>query len=115
MKVKRVFGLVLSLIMVFSLVACGNSQSSSNEVVIKSSEEESSEVESVEVDSADVESTEEQNSEDSNAEQTEASATEEVSQSPKEASIVYMTTDISPEGLMAVYEALDWTPEARLL
>ena len=24
--------------------------------------------------------------------------------------VVYMTTDISPEGLMAVYEALDWTP-----
>ena len=23
---------------------------------------------------------------------------------------VYMTTDISPEGLMAIYEALDWTP-----
>ena len=25
-------------------------------------------------------------------------------------SVVYMTTDISPEGLMAVYEALGWTP-----
>ena len=25
--------------------------------------------------------------------------------------VVYMTTDISPEGLMAVYEALGWTPE----
>lgn len=24
--------------------------------------------------------------------------------------VVYMTTDISPEGLMAVYEALNWTP-----
>lgn len=26
---------------------------------------------------------------------------------------VYMTTDISPEGLMAVYEALEWTPEGN--
>ncbi len=24
--------------------------------------------------------------------------------------VVYMTTAISPEGLMAIYEALDWTP-----
>ena len=28
-------------------------------------------------------------------------------------SIVYMTTDISPEGLMAVYEALGWTPSGN--
>ena len=26
---------------------------------------------------------------------------------------VYMTTDISPEGLTAVYEALGWTPTGR--
>ena len=29
-------------------------------------------------------------------------------------SVVYMTTDISPEGLMAVYKALDWTPEGNV-
>ena len=29
-------------------------------------------------------------------------------------SIVYMTTDISPEGMMAVYEALNWTPEGNV-
>ena len=28
--------------------------------------------------------------------------------------VVYMTTDISPEGLMAVYEALGWTPEGNV-
>ena len=28
--------------------------------------------------------------------------------------VVYMTTDISPEGLMAVYEALGWTPEGTV-
>ena len=27
---------------------------------------------------------------------------------------VYMTTDITPEGLMAVYEALDWTPTGNV-
>lgn len=28
--------------------------------------------------------------------------------------VVYMTTDISPQGLMAVYQALDWTPTGRV-
>ena len=28
-------------------------------------------------------------------------------------SVVYMTTDISPEGLMAAYEALGWEPEGK--
>ena len=28
--------------------------------------------------------------------------------------VVYMTTDISPEGLMAVYEALGWTPSGNV-
>lgn len=28
--------------------------------------------------------------------------------------VVYMTTDISPDGLMAVYEALNWTPEGNV-
>ncbi|MBD5517836.1 MAG: DUF362 domain-containing protein [Lachnospiraceae bacterium] len=35
---------------------------------------------------------------------------ENVSVSDATGSIVYMTTDISPEGLRAVYEALGWTP-----
>ena len=30
------------------------------------------------------------------------------------ASVVYMTTDISPAGLMAVYQALDWTPTGKV-
>lgn len=32
----------------------------------------------------------------------------------KEPSIVYFTSDISPEGLMAVYEKLGWTPEGKV-
>lgn len=34
-----------------------------------------------------------------------------VSEEAPNGSIVYMTTNISPEGLMAVYKALGWTPE----
>ena len=29
-------------------------------------------------------------------------------------SVVYMTTDISPEGMMAVYDALNWTPTGKV-
>nr|WP_024345911.1 DUF362 domain-containing protein [[Clostridium] methoxybenzovorans] len=91
MKLKRVIGFVLILMVTFSLVACGNSQSSSNEA--------DTEVESSEVD---------------NSEQTGSSDSVEVSQLPEETPKVYMTTDISPEGLMAVYEALSWTPEGKV-
>lgn len=37
-----------------------------------------------------------------------------VPQDNVEASVVYFTSDISPEGLMAVYEALDWEPTGRV-
>lgn len=40
-------------------------------------------------------------------------AGEDASASDMGDSIVYMTTDISPEGLMAVYEALGWTPSGN--
>ena len=38
----------------------------------------------------------------------------EQADSDSDVPIVYMTTDISPEGLMAVYEALGWTPTGRV-
>ena len=42
--------------------------------------------------------------------QGEESPTLEHNSDAADAPTVYMTTDISPEGLMAIYEALDWTP-----
>ena len=38
----------------------------------------------------------------------------EQTDSDSDVPIVYMTTDISPEGLMAVYEALGWTPTGNV-
>lgn len=32
----------------------------------------------------------------------------------EDGSVVYMTTDISPEGMMAVYEALEWSPTGKV-
>lgn len=40
--------------------------------------------------------------------------TQEGSETMDKTSVVYMTTDISPEGLMAVYEALNWTPTGKV-
>ncbi len=41
---------------------------------------------------------------------TESSQPEETAGNP----VVYMTTDISPEGLMKAYEALDWMPSGNV-
>ena len=38
----------------------------------------------------------------------------ETESAKQENSVVYMTTDISPEGLMAVYKALEWTPFGKV-
>lgn len=51
--------------------------------------------------------------------ETERHSTEIVSETApenlqKELPIVYMTTDISPTGLMEVYQALNWTPEGKV-
>lgn len=48
-------------------------------------------------------------SESGSDEMDEAASTSDVT-----GSVVYMTTDISPEGLMAVYEALEWTPSGNV-
>lgn len=41
-------------------------------------------------------------------------ATPDGSTTDTHTSVVYMTTDISPEGLMAVYQALNWTPVGKV-
>jgi uncharacterized Fe-S center protein len=125
MKLKRVIYFVLILIVMFSLAACKNSQTSNEadtEVAsseVASSEVEKAEVEKAEVDSSEVESSEVDGSkvdasEVSNTEPSAPPALEEITQLPKETPKVYMTTDISPEGLVAVYDALDWTPEGKV-
>lgn len=96
MKFKRVIGFALTLMMAFSLAACGNSQSSSNEADTQ------------------VKSTNAESTGASSTEQTGSSDSKEVPVSPGGKPKVYMTTDISPEGLMAAYKALNWTPEGKV-
>jgi uncharacterized Fe-S center protein len=116
MKWKRVIDFTLILVVALSLTACGNVQGSSNaaDTEVESSEVESSEVESSEVESSEVENSGEEKSEVNEKEQTDTSDSEEVTQLPKETPKVYMTDDISAEGLMAVYEAMGWTPEGKV-
>ncbi len=42
------------------------------------------------------------------------SETSEPSENGKEGSVVYFTSDISPEGMLAVFEALGWTPTGNV-
>jgi uncharacterized Fe-S center protein len=101
MKWKRSIGFVLTLVVTFVFAACGNSQSSSNDV-------------DKDVESSEVESSEVENSEVSNTQQPASFESDATSQLSKGTAKVYMTTDISPEGLMAVYEAMGWTPEGKV-
>jgi uncharacterized protein len=96
MKLKRGIGLALTLMMAFSLAACGNSQRSSKEADTQ------------------VKSTNAESTEASSSEQTDSSDSKEVSLSTGEKPKVYMTTNINPEGLMATYKALNWTPEGKV-
>ena len=103
MKLKKVRCLVLGMIMVLSFVACGNSKSSSDvSVSAESADTEESKVVSAEAGSTEDESTEQTVSAD-----VKASAS---GQGQK----VYMTTDISAEGMMDAYEALAWIPEGNV-
>lgn len=110
MKLKRVIVFFLIIILTFSLAACGNSQKS-NEA---DAEAESTETESTETESIETESQEAESSVISNAEQSDSSDSEEAAQAVKETPKVYMTTDITPEGLMAVYESMGWKPEGKV-
>lgn len=101
-SVKKWFGLTLSLVLIFGMTACGNQSSDiSSTVQAPDNTEENSEIIS------------EDTEEDSDSLSTD---TEDVSSSDvhETSPVVYMTTDITPEGLMKVYEALEWVPEGNV-
>lgn len=100
MNKKRMAGIIFSIMMISSLVGCSNVKESVNELTEVTSSETSSTDQSDTPTETLLETPTETSSE-----------TSSVAQSSGETSIVYMTTDISSEGLMAVYNALDWTPE----
>ena len=92
MKFKKVIGLVLSMVLVCSLAACGNLQSSKD----------------AEVDAAS------SGVESGGTEQTVSADVEEEAPAPVGDPKVYMTTDISSEGMLNAYAALEWVPEGNV-
>ena len=99
MKKKRWIAVILTFIMTFSAVACGQSGNSSNE------------------DNQEPQASQSENTEgESGMEGTESTQSEEniESQPAGDVPVVYMTTDISSEGLISVYEALDVSPTGRV-
>lgn len=119
MNMRRVIGIIVSIMMVFTFAACKNSQDSKDsDVETENSKVEGIEREKAEVDEevqgsdandADTESSEGESSEAVNTEQLDAVETEGAA-----SSTVYMTTDISSEGMIAVYNSLGWTPEGKV-
>ena len=111
---KKYSTIVLSLVLVFGLAACGNrSSNASNTEQQSGSVEQSSGISSGDIRSDDSSSSTDVDSV-SDTDTDSGTSTNTTTSSDTAVPVVYMTTDISPEGLMAVYEALEWSPEGKV-
>ncbi len=126
---KKAVGLFLCIMMIITLVACGNTQKSSNMQESSNLQESSNSQESDNSQDSDTKQESENDAEavsegskENKAEPTATPVPKVASPTPKEVKMgekaetpkVYMTTDISSEGLMAAYKALGWTPEGKV-
>lgn len=103
MKIKKVFLLFLSCLFLFSMTACKKQEVSQTGTAEKDESAKISKPAKEEISSKEV----------SQEEPASKETTKESSEQGTELPAVYMTTDISPEGLMAVYQALNWTPDGK--
>ncbi|MCM1398323.1 MAG: DUF362 domain-containing protein [Clostridium sp.] len=94
---KKKLSVVLSLCLLFFMTACGVKDDDAPVVTSPSYEDESSTDSGTSQTSDNTEKPSEPENDDGQS-----------------GSIVYFTSDISPEGMMAVYEALDWTPTGNV-
>ena len=99
---KKVMVWFLSVLLVLGLAACGNNGESAQE-----SGTGTADVQSV------IDGSASSGQEDSSVNDSAENEMDD-SQDNAEVSVVYSTSDISPEGLMAVYEALNWEPTGRV-
>ena len=99
---KKTVSWILAVCLLFLMTACGANPSPSYGASDTPSSEEQEESSS----SSDI-------SETSTPAES-PSETSEPSENGKEGSIVYFTSDISPEGMLAVFEALGWTPTGNV-
>ena len=96
---KRMISLFLLVVLVLTLCACGQRQTET--VTVSAAPETAGQQENP---AAEKESA----VEEASSQETEPASAETA------ASVVYFTADISPEGLQAVYEALNWQPSGKL-
>lgn len=108
---KKYLSFSLALLMVLSLAGCSSGNPlASSEPAESSSAEVSPESSSSGETSGEVDGALPENPESADN----SSDTEGNGQENTTGSAVYFTSDISPEGLMAVYEALEWEPEGKV-
>ena len=110
---KKWFALILSLSLVFVLAACSNQQSDGSSTTRPSQNNSSADSETVSENSKTDDSSVNNSSDDSSPDNNSDTGAPDNS-SDTTGSVVYMTTDISPEGLTAIYEALGWSPTGKV-
>jgi uncharacterized Fe-S center protein len=116
---KKLIGILLSIMMILTITACGKTQESTKEDNIT---QESSNMQDNNQKNENDADTVDGGSNEDKVEPTITPMQEVAAPSPKETKSkgntetpkVYMTTDISTEGLMAAYDALGWTPEGKV-
>lgn len=114
--IKKLIGIFLSSMMILTLAACGKTQESSN-----MQESNNQKRENV-ADAVDTGSNDDKEEPTTTPMPTVTPMQEAAAPTPKETKNksntetpkVYMTTDISTEGLMAAYDALGWTPDGKV-
>lgn len=102
---KRIACIFLSYTLIFALTACGNTSDSKPENDAAAGQET--------YNIADLNGTETDEAEQEDIEQDKAGQ-EDTEQEETEHAVVYFTSDISPEGLMKAYAALDWSPTGKV-
>lgn len=101
---KRWYAILMIVGLLFSLCACTQEGSAQSPPPVQSAQQQQ---EQQEQQTADTETTQ----------QEQQTADTETTQQPEAAQgtpVVYMTQEITPEGLMAVYQALQWEPQGRV-
>ena len=101
---KKIVVWFSAVLLVLSLTACGNSTESAEKNGIETADTQPA------ADGSGSSGQEENVSVNDDSEKETGASQDTVSRDNGEASVVYFTSDISPEGLMAVYEALNWEP-----
>lgn len=109
---KKGIGLFMSIVVAVSLAACGRADGGNSTSPEPAVEQAASENAAGSAQGENAQETSEQQFPETSAESVQTETA--VSPEKDSASVVYFTSDISPEGLMAVYEALNWEPTGKV-